>query len=267
MAASTALGAAGAVAAVRTQDDAHRALLAARAQIRLDQAAARRDDLRASVDEIASLVAGGFASEADVARARGELVRAEGAVERARLDAREIELSGRAPRDDVGAPLVAAEDFVSARLESDLAVAASERDLRASAHDLVATLFEAGAAPSREVEEARALLRHAETRLDSVARRLALRRLFLDGAMTAVRAELEAIALAAETERRDAEIERQAAQQVHDEAAVLVQNGSTSRSELRAALTRLRTAEGRFRIAEIELRIARERIAAEGEGR
>jgi hypothetical protein len=103
-------------------------LAAARAEAML--AAMRRDIARAEADDVTRRVRAGVEDQQATERANAELRAMEMQLARIGLDMDEINASGRAPRDDLNAPLVNGRDFVKARIEAE--ASAAQQRLRAA---------------------------------------------------------------------------------------------------------------------------------------
>jgi len=131
----------------------------------------------------------GVIDRASLALAEADLRVAEGNLALVRLNQEEIRASANPPRNEISAPLVGARDFVSERLQLELASAQARLALvRDSVADLERRV-RLGMAERLPLLEAQAELARLEGELQVIAGRLELRREFLDQRLPVAEAE------------------------------------------------------------------------------
>ena len=121
--ASLAVGATAGLAPAQIRQDAQRDSLLQSATADMALAATRLELARAQHTDVSNKVKVGVLGASSLSAAEAELRTMEAAAMRARLNVEEIRAAAIPPRDDLNAPLVGARDFVSERIQLDLAVA------------------------------------------------------------------------------------------------------------------------------------------------
>jgi len=121
--ASLAVGATAGLAPAQIRQGAQRDSLLQSAKADMALAATRLELARAQHADASNKVKVGLLGTSSLSGAEAELRTMEAAAMRARLNVQEIEATAIPPRDDMNAPLVGARDFVSERIQLDLAVA------------------------------------------------------------------------------------------------------------------------------------------------
>ena len=121
------------------------------------------------------------------------------------LDLEEAKASGDAPRNELYAPLVGGRDFVGERLGIEKKVLQADLDLRrARTEPALRHRVELGLAPKSALSEFAAALAGQEAGLENIENRLALRRRFLAGEISAGEMEIQTRISAAQKELREA---------------------------------------------------------------
>lgn len=145
--ASAAIGASAGFASAQIKQGGARDSLLAAARAEAMLAKTRFDIAQAEADEVSKKVRSGALDQEQLASAVAELRDMESRRNAAGLDIEEITASGRAPRDDLGAPLVGGKDYVRLRIALEAATlqarlnaaeatqASTERRVRAGADD------------------------------------------------------------------------------------------------------------------------------------
>jgi hypothetical protein len=182
-------------------------LLAAEADLRLAQV--RLDLVRAQLDtERQRIVAAG----ALISPVKAEILQVRdivAEVERIRVDMAEIRATGQPPRDELNAPTVNGQDFVSRRV--DLQLSAAEARLRAAEQDVAEAgrRVRVGVVPQVHALEARVEMIRARNDLAVFAEKLALRREFLEKGtpVDQLALRLERAELQRDIELADAQVE------------------------------------------------------------
>lgn len=121
--ASLTVGATAGLASAQIREGAQRDSLLESATADMSLAATRLELARAQHADVSKKVKLGILGTASLAAADAELRHMEAAAARARLNMEEIRATSMPPRDDLNAPLVGARDFVTERIQLDLAVA------------------------------------------------------------------------------------------------------------------------------------------------
>ena len=249
------LGAAGLSTAQQAQESRRAEPMIQALEARATAAATLHGLAVSSLGDVESLHERGFASNAEVRSAQLRVSEAETRASRFALDLEEARRSGRAPRDEPSAPLVAGRDFVSERLELDRR--AAERVLAPLREQLEheTTLHEAGFVSGPELARARQAVTIAELHVRELSALLDARARYIVGDMSAAAVERAALRT-----RAAFQADRIAARLVDLRAAwertnQLHERGFASAGELREA-------RGRLAVLEIELEAARMELAA-----
>lgn len=194
-------GAVGAGAAERMEGSARKELLMARAQTGLELAQARLEVLLEMSKEIKSRVEAGAVDEHELAWMRLEMSQVESEARMAAFDLKQIEATGKSPRYDLAAPLVEGRDYVSARLQTELA----HRTLRLEL--LISEVEQARENPAQDPRNVAAMagqLAMAETEMNMLRSRLDLREEFIEGSLTSEEVEMRDRLLSAQSNLRHA---------------------------------------------------------------
>jgi hypothetical protein len=129
-------------------------------------------------------------------------------LDRTILDLEEVKASGEAPRNELYAPRVEGRDFVSERLEIEKKSYQFEMDLRRERIEpTMRHRFELGLVPKSDLDNVLAWLSVDEAGIKDIENRLALRRRFLAGEITAGELEIQTRMSAAEKDLREARSE------------------------------------------------------------
>ncbi len=127
---------------------------------------------------------------------------------RAILDLEEAKASGEAPRNELYAPLVGGRDFVSERLEVEKRSWRFEMDLRRERIEpTLRHRVELGLIPKSDLDDVLAWLSVDEAGIKDIENRLALRRRFLAGEISAGELEIQTRMSAAEKDLSEAQSE------------------------------------------------------------
>ncbi|HOW84837.1 MAG TPA: hypothetical protein P5119_05735 [Candidatus Aminicenantes bacterium] len=126
-------------------------------------------------------------------------------VRRAGLDLEEAKVSGEAPRNELYAPVVGGRDYVSERLELEREARGFDRDLAQARENRLLRLFELGLVSREELGGSRTSLASEEAALQRIEKRLALRKAFLTGGLSAEELEIQERLAAAEINGRRAQ--------------------------------------------------------------
>ncbi len=126
-------------------------------------------------------------------------------LERARLDLEEVKGSGETPRNELYAPAVDGRDFVSERLVIDRKVLELDLESRRARLERLKHRVDLGLAPHDWLDESLASTAVQEAGIGDIEKRLALRRRYLAGTITAEEVEIEDRMTAVERDLRQAQ--------------------------------------------------------------
>lgn len=177
---SASIGAtAGFASAQISQSNARDSLLAAaRAAAMLSKT--RFDIAKAEADDVSAKVRAGAADQESLAAAIAELRDMEARRNAMGLNIEEINASGQAPRDDLGAPLVAGRDYVKQRIALQLSASQAKLSAAEATQANAERRFRAGTEDESVVTNTRLKVIHVQAQLSVLAERLRLRNDFLE---------------------------------------------------------------------------------------
>jgi len=148
----------------------------------------------------------GLVSEDETLVAQLGAARAAADLEKSLLDLKEVKASGQAPRDEIYAPRVGGRDFIAERLGIEKKVLQADLDLRrARTERALQRRVEMGLVPKSALSEFEAALADQEAAIGDIENRLALRRRFIAGEISAAELEIQVRMSAAEEELREAQ--------------------------------------------------------------
>jgi hypothetical protein len=188
VAASLLLGGATVVAAERVQQSREAEILAAQTRVRIELQRSRTDLAAKRLAEASTRVEAGIATQAEVGRAEVARAIEQVRLRRLQLDLSELELSGREPRDEIDAPLVAGQDFVTERLQIELEAARVRLAEVERAREWVERMVAGGLASNDELDRNREDAVEPKQQVRAIEGLLELRRNFLRGALQRERA-------------------------------------------------------------------------------
>jgi multidrug resistance efflux pump len=257
---SLVLGATGTFAVVHQDLAPQRELYLQKAAILLDRAQARLKQRKIDLAEVQDLAGRGLVNEGEVVEFTKKVAQAESELRRRELDLKETRITGRAPVDDLSAPLVGGEDFVTQRLAMQLEPLELELEQVQGELNRMENLAERGVISEHELDRALTDLKEAELTLTRLEERIDLRGQFIDGEITAGEVELRAMEREAVSEYAIA-LERLDGSKAHlQRVAVLHEAAAVTAGELRAAETAVREAESNLALAELQLKMIRQRL-------
>jgi len=188
VAASLTLGGATVVAAERVQQSREAELLAAQTRVRIELQRSRADLAEKRLAEASSRVEAGIATQAEIGRAEAARALEQMRLRRLQLDLSELELSGREPRNEIDAPLVAGQDFVTERMQLELEAAHAQLAEVQRARQWVERMVAGGFASHSELDRNREDAVEPQQQVRALEGLLALRGNFLGGALQRDRA-------------------------------------------------------------------------------
>lgn len=176
---SVALGATAGLASAQLRSSSERDSLLSAALANASLASLRQQIARAQADDASLKLRLGATDQASADEANAELGRMQALSSRAAMNVEEIKASGRAPRDDLNAPVVSRKDFVKQRIEIDGMAAQANLKAVETAQQVMDRRFRAGAATDVERLAAAANVARARGALSVIAAKLNLRAEFL----------------------------------------------------------------------------------------
>lgn len=185
LAACLALGAVSGILSAQARDFVRRDSLLDAAQAELAIMSLRLQLTQAQLNDAAKKASIGALDPDGVMAAESELQAMEMRVKRAQLNIQEIGISSQPPRDDLNAPLVGGRDFVTERIQLDLANAQHRLRAAERALEAVERRVRMGAVSELERGQAQLEVARANAALAAMAERLSLRREFIEKATPA----------------------------------------------------------------------------------
>jgi hypothetical protein len=198
----------------------------------------------------------GLVGEDEVLVAKLRADRAGADLERSSLDLAEVRSSGLAPRDELYAPLVGGRDFVGERLEIEKNVIRTDLELRrARTERALRQRVELGLVHRSALKELEASLAGQEAALEDIENRLALRRRFLAGEISAGDMEVRVRMSAAEKELKESRSAIESIRPRVDDLRVKAAAGLVTVDELKAGELGLSAAQAKADLALQEIEI------------
>jgi hypothetical protein len=154
------------------------------AALQMEMALANLDDIQRQFDD-------GFIGREQRLGAELPVREAEAHLAILQLDEEEIRSSGRAPQNEISAPLVGGRDFVTERLLVQVAAAQERLSTVEERRDWMLEAVDAGLVEPREAEQFRPPLIEMEAEIAGMYERIALRLRFVSGELTPGEAEAE----------------------------------------------------------------------------
>lgn len=263
--ASMGLGGAVVASAYEIQNNQTRDQLLSRLEQRADVARQRLELTTTEREAAQRRFEVGMIGSRDVLEKGRAVVEAEAEVALVALDLEEVRLSGREPRHELSAPKVSGRDFVGERLQVELSVPGKVLEVERRLASDVQKRVEIGVFDPVELEVSRSRVLDVEVALDTIRRKIELRKQFLAGKMDSVETELRVLETEAERKTKTLgpkiELARQEVARLEQRAAmglaqtVDVAEATLRRLELETALSR----------AELDLALIRRRIRRESE--
>lgn len=201
----------------------------------------------------------GVVSEGELLTARSATEEAAAELERAVLDLEEARMSGEAPRDELYAPLVGGRDFVSERLEIEKR--AYETAVKLRRDRILPALrqrVELGLEPQSDLDQVQGWLAGDEAGVGDIETRLALRKRFIGGEISAAELEIQARLSTAEKELREARAEIDVVKPGVEDLRIKEAAGVVRAGVLKAAQLALDKAQARADLALKEIEILKQ---------
>jgi hypothetical protein len=180
-------------------------------------------------------------------------------LDRAILDLEEAKASGEAPRNELYAPLVEGRDFVSERLEIERKSYQLEIELRRDRIEpALRHRVDLGLIPKSDLDDVLAWLSVEEAGIKDIKNRLALRRRFLSGEISAGELEIQTRMSAAEKDLREARSEIDTVSKVLDDLRAKEAVGMVANSPVKAAQLAMDAAQAKADLAAREIEILKQ---------
>jgi hypothetical protein len=201
----------------------------------------------------------GLVGEDETAVAKLGAVRAAADLEKSALDLEEVKASGQAPRDELYAPLVGGRDFVGERLGIEKKVLQADLDLRrARTEPALRHRVELGLVPKSALSEFEAALASQEAAIGDIDNRLALRRRFLAGEISAGELEIQTRMSAAEKNLREAQSSIEAVRPRLEDLRAKAAVGLVTPDEVKGMELGLSAAQAKADLARQEIEILKQ---------
>jgi hypothetical protein len=168
------------------------------------------------------------------------------------LDLEEVKASGETPRNELYAPLVGGRDFVSDRMMIERRVLELDLGLRRERLGRIKQRVDLGAAPRDELDDVLASIAFQESGIGDIEKRLALRKRFLAGTITAEEVEIEDRVTAVEGDLRQAQWTVDSVKKRLESLQAKAAVGMISDTEVQRAQLGLDYAQARLSLALLE---------------
>ena len=176
---SGSIGATAGFASAQIHQGGTRDSLLAAAQVDALLAKTRFDLAKVEADDVTLRVRAGAVGQEDAAASIAELRDMDARWQAAQLNIQEINASGHAPRDDLGAPLISGRDYVKQRIALQLAATQAKLDAAETTEAESERRYRAGAETEDAVTNSRLKVTHVEGQLAVLAEQVRLRDEFL----------------------------------------------------------------------------------------
>ena len=181
--------------------------------------------------------------------------RSELTLKKAQISLDEVNVTGDAPNNTLYAPVVGSRDFVSERLQIEIAEAKLDFDLSRSQFAFAQQRVLTGLVRESELGSIQAALAGGEVHIEKIQKRLELRRRFMEGELTALEVEIAGSLSAAQRNLHLAKLRMDSLQTHLDRQKELVNQGLSSPIELAQLESGLKVAQAELRLATLEIEI------------
>jgi len=264
---SMTIGGAAVAASYQAQTNERRDLLIASYERRLDLARQRMALAQQQLQTVEGRIAVGVEKRENALEQRARIVQIEAEITSLELQIAEVRITGLEPREEVSAPLVDGNDFLGKRWEAEIRVPESELELASTQLRGVDRRIAVGLANSSDAAEARARVSELEAAVLGHRTKLAIRRQFLQGTISAALADLRV--LEAEAEQRRAVLVPRVELARQNVAALNTRVGIGLAQPVALSTARLELAEREAELAkaDLDLALVRRQIATHKEER
>jgi outer membrane protein TolC len=183
------------------------------------------------------------------------------------LDLAEVQITGEDRRNELSAPLVSGRDFVTLRLVAAMSVPERALDHAKTLAQHVQRTVEIGTSSPIELEVSKARIHELATALQTLQRKLEIRRQFLAGKMDKIETELRVLEAEADQQINTLEPQLQLARQQVAQLAARMEVGTAQEVEVARAKLRVLELELALSKARLDLQVVRKRIQEHRGGR
>ena len=264
---SMAFGAAGVAAAYQVQTGQRRDDLISGLEQRAEVARQRlklSTDAQANTERRLSL---GHGNQADVLEARAKAAETEAQVKSLESQIEEVRITGREPSNEISAPVIKGRDFVSERLQIEMAVPQGVRELEGLRLRDLERSVSLGAVSLLELEEAKARVAEVDAGVEAFRKKLEIRQQFLARKIDAATAELRILEAEAELNERALTPKIELARKESQSTAAKVRIGAASTMDQAEAAMRLEELEMERAKANLDLARVRQQLDQRRKGR
>jgi hypothetical protein len=262
-----AFGAAGIAAAYQVQTGQRRVELILGLELRAEVARQRlklSTDAQTNTERRLSL---GHGNQEDMLEARAKTAEAEAQLKSLESQIEEVRITGREPSGEISAPIVKGRDFVSERLQIEMAVPQAVLEFeRLRLRDLERSLS-IGTGSPLEVEAARPRISEVDAGVEAFRKKLEIRQQFLARKIDAATAELRVLETEAEQRERALSPKIELARKESQNADARVRIGAASTMDQAEAAMRLEELEMERAKANLDLARVRQQLDQRRKGR
>jgi hypothetical protein len=264
---SMAFGAAGIAAAYQVQTSQWRGDLISGLEQRAEVARQRLKlsaDAQTNAERRLSL---GHGNREDVLEVRTKAAEAEAQVKSLESQIEEVRITGREPSNEISAPLVKGRDFVSERLQIEMAVPQAVLELEGLRLRDLERSVSLGAVSPLELEEAKSRVAEVDAGGQAFRKKLEIRQQFLARKIDAATAELRVLEAEAELNERALAPKIELARKESQSTAAKVRIGAASTMDQAEAAMRLEELEMERAKANLDLARVRQQLDQRRKGR
>jgi DNA-binding XRE family transcriptional regulator len=264
---SMAFGAAGIAAAYQVQTGQWRGDLISGLEQRAEVA---RQRLKLSIDaqnNTERRLSLGHGNREDVLEVRAKAAEAEAQVQSLESQIEEVRVAGREPSNEISAPIVKGRDFVSERLQIEMAVPQAVLEFEGLRLRELERSVSLGAVSPLELEEAKSRVAEADAGVQAFRKKLEIRQQFLARKIDAATAELRILEAEAELNERALAPKIELARKESQSTAAKVRIGAASTMDQAEAAMRLEELEMERAKANLDLARVRQQLDQRRKGR
>jgi len=264
---SMAFGAAGIAAAYQVQTSQRRGDLISGLEQRAEVA---RQRLKLSIDAQTNTerrLSLGHGNQEDVLEARAKAAEAEAQAQSLESQIEEVRVTGREPSNEISAPIVKGRDFVSERLQMEMAVPQAVLELERLRLRELERSVSLGAVSPLELEAAKSRIAEADGGVQAFRKKLEIRQQFLARKIDAATAELRILEAEAELNERALAPKIELARKESESTAAKVRIGAASTMDQAEAAMRLEELEMERAKANLDLARVRQQLDQRRKGR
>jgi len=264
---SMAFGAAGIAAAYQVQTGQWRGDLISGLEQRAEVARQRlklSTDAQTNTERRLSL---GHGNQEDVLEVRAKAAEAEAQVQSLGSQIEEVRVTGREPSNEISAPIVKGRDFVSERLQIEMAVPQAVLEFEGLRLRELERSVSLGAVSPLELEQAKSRVAEADAGVQAFRKKLEIRQQFLARKIDAATAELRILEAEAELNEKALAPKIELARKESQSTAAKVRIGAASTMDQAEAAMRLEELEMERAKANLDLARVRQQLDQRRKGR